>query len=94
MGNWTAAADAKTVYFRVNANRFYRLDLARECTPLKWADARLITHIHGSGLVCSALDLDVKASDGPGDIPEACFAKELTQLSASEADALPRKLKP
>jgi len=93
-GNWVASPDTKTLYFRVNANRYYRIDLARECSPLKWGDVRLITHIRGGGLICSAVDLDLKASEGPGGIPEACFVKGMTELSVAEAAALPKGLKP
>jgi hypothetical protein len=93
-GNWTASPDARTLYFRIGANRYYRIDLARECSPLKSSDARLITRVHGGGLICSAVDLDLKASEGSGGIVEACFVKGMTELSAAEAAALPKGLKP
>jgi hypothetical protein len=36
----------------------------------------------------------LKASEGPGGILEACFVKGMTELSAAEAAALPKGLKP
>jgi hypothetical protein len=92
-GNWVAP-DTKTIFLRVGASHYYRVDLAHECTPLKWPDARLITRFRGGGLVCSAIDLDIRASEGPGDIPEPCFVKTLTELSPDQAAALPKKAKP
>jgi hypothetical protein len=88
------AYDTKTIYLRVFTNRYYRIDLARECSPLHWPDALLITHTHGSDLICSPLDLDLKASEGPGDIPDPCFVKAVTLLSPTEAAALPKGAKP
>jgi hypothetical protein len=88
------APDNRTIYLRVFTSRYYRIDLTRECSPLRWPDARLITHAHGSDLVCSPVDLDLKASEGPGDIPEPCFVKAITQLSPAEAAALPKSAKP
>lgn len=89
------AADAKTVYIRVNGDRFFRLDLARECQTLLWPDARLILRFRGGDMVCSALDIDLKVSTGgPGGIPEPCFTKSLTALTPAEAAALPKKFRP
>jgi hypothetical protein len=93
ISNWRAA-DARTIYLRVYASHYYRIDLSRECTPLRWPDAHLITHAHGSDLICAPVDLDLRASEGPGDIPEPCFVKSLTALSTEEAAALPHKDKP
>jgi hypothetical protein len=93
ISNWRAA-DARTIYLRVYASRIYRIDLSRECSPLHWPDARLVTHAHGSDLICAPVDIDLKASEGPGAIPEPCFVKSLTALSPDEAAALPKQSKP
>jgi hypothetical protein len=93
ISNWHAP-DARTIYLRVFASRTYRVDLSRECSPLCWPDAHLITHAHGSGPVCTPVDLDLKASEGPGAIPEPCFVKSITALSSEEAALLPKGAKP
>jgi hypothetical protein len=49
---------------------------------------------HGSEMVCSAIDLDIKAAESPGGIVEPCFPKTMTALSAAEAAALPKESKP
>ncbi len=93
IGNWHAP-DGKTIYLRVFASRYYRIDLSRECAPLRWPQAHLITTVHGSDLICTPVDLDLKASEGPGAIPEPCFVSSITALSSGEAALLPKKVKP
>jgi hypothetical protein len=93
IANWHAP-DARTIYLRVFASRYYRIELSRECSPLRWPDARLINSAHGSDLICTPVDMDLKASEGPGDIPEPCFVKSITALSPDEAALLPKDAKP
>jgi hypothetical protein len=89
--NWTAA-DAKTIYIRVNTNAFYRLDMAASCSQLKSIDPHLITKFSGSNTVCSALDWNLSVSDG--NISQACIVKKMTQLTPEEVSAIPKKFKP
>jgi Family of unknown function (DUF6491) len=91
--NWRAS-DAKTIYIRVNLNRYYRLDLSNACPTLLWPDAHLITKIRGSNSVCSAIDWDLEVSQGYPSLPSACIVKTMTELSPEEAAALPKKIKP
>ena len=91
--NWHAS-DAKTLYIRTAFNRVYRADLGSDCPTLLWPDAHLIMKMHGGDLICNALDLDLRVSQGLHDIPVRCIAKSLTALSPSEADALPKGVKP
>jgi hypothetical protein len=93
ISNWSAP-DSRTIYLRVFASRYYRIDLSRECSPLRWPDAHLVTSSHGSDLICTLVDLELKASEGPGAIPEPCFVKSLTALSPGEAALLPKGAKP
>ncbi|HEX4273484.1 MAG TPA: DUF6491 family protein [Rhizomicrobium sp.] len=93
MNGWRSP-DGKAIYLRAGANRYYRLDLARQCGTLKSIDPHLVLTSHTGGMVCSAIDLDVKAADSPGGIVEPCFPKTLTELSAAEAAALPKGAKP
>jgi hypothetical protein len=89
-----SAPDPKTIYFRVFASRYYRVDLTRACSALDWPRARLITQVRGGDLICEPVDLDVRASEAPGAIPEPCFVKSLTALSQEEVAALPPRAKP
>lgn len=93
MNGWRSP-DGKTIYIRIGADRYYRLELARKCSTLKSIDPQLLLTNRGGGLVCSALDLDVKASESPGGIVEPCFPKNLAELSPAEAAALPKEWKP
>lgn len=93
MNGWRSP-DGKTIYFRTGADRYYRLDLARECSTLKSINPHLLLRNRGGSLICSALDVDVKASQSPGGIVEPCFPKTLSELSDAEAAALPKDAKP
>src|SRR5580698_4318128 len=92
--NWVAP-DPRTLYFRVYTNRYYRVDLANECSPLRMQGARLIVRSFGPDLICAPVDLNLRAAEsGPGDIPEPCFVKSITRLSPDEVAALPKRAKP
>ena len=88
------AADDKTLYIKVRSNRYYRLDLAGSCPRLTWPGAFLITKIHGSSTMCTALDWDLHVATDWHDIPEPCIVKTMTELTPEEAAALPAKVKP
>ena len=65
MDGWRAA-NGKTVYIRANVNRYYRLDLSRECTTLTEPDSHLIMRTFGVSLICSATDFHLSAAQsGP-----------------------------
>jgi hypothetical protein len=92
--NW-AAPDPHTLYLRVLANRYYRVDLARDCNPLRWRTAFLQTNtMGGNAMICSPLDYSIRASDWPGDPLQTCFVSKITPLTHEEAAALPRNAKP
>ncbi len=93
MNGWRSP-DGRTIYIRTGSDRYYRLDLARQCSTLTSINPHLLLRNHGGSLVCSALDLDVKASESPGGIVEPCFPKTLAELSPAEAAALPKDAKP
>jgi len=92
--NWKAP-DAKTIYIRVNLHQYYRLDLAGSCPALQWPDSHLITKWRGSDWVCSALDWDLKVSQGAAQgFATPCIVKTMTALTTQEAAAIPKKFKP
>lgn len=87
------ALSERSVIFRVNVSDFYRMDFARGCPALGYPQPRLIlTPVGGIGLVCRALDLDVKVGEqGPGSIPEPCIPTDLHRMTPAEVAAVPRK---
>jgi hypothetical protein len=90
---WKMSPDAKSMYIRVNISRIYRLDFGAACSAATFGNPHLITRTRGSTLVCTALDIDLRVSQGHGmGIP--CIASNLSQLSKEEAAALPRALRP
>jgi hypothetical protein len=91
--NWKAP-DARTIFIRVGLHRYFRLDLSGTCQTLLWPDSHLITHVRGSDSICSAVDWDLKVSQGSNGIPEACIVKTMTELTPAEAAAIPPKFKP
>ena len=93
MNGWRSP-DGKTIYLRIGANDYYRLELARACSTLTSVNPQLVLHNRQGGPVCSVLDLDVRASEAPGGIAEPCFPKVMSELSPAEAAALPRETKP
>jgi len=93
MNGWRSP-DGKSIYLRMGADRYYRMDLARECSTLKSINPQLLLRNRQGGLVCSPLDLDVKAAQSPGGIVEPCFPKTLSELTPAEATALPKEAKP
>ena len=94
MGNWRSSPDSKAIYFRANVNRYYKLELARECSTLKSINPHLVLTNRTGGMICSALDLDVKVSQSPGGIVEPCIAKSLSELTPAQIAALPKDAKP
>jgi hypothetical protein len=88
------APDARTIYVRIFPRRYYRLDLAGSCFVLRSPGAYLVTEFRGTGTVCSALDWDLHVAASNLDIPQPCIVKAMTELSAAEADAIPKRNKP
>lgn len=94
--NWKAP-DAKTIYIRVNVNRFYRLDLEGACAELMWPDAHLITKTRGTDFVCRPVDWDLAVSNASNRgmrMAEHCIVKTMTPLTDAEAEAIPPKFRP
>ena len=92
-GGWKPTADSKSMYIRVGINRIYRVDFSSPCPQLQTPMSHLITETHGSSSICSAIDLDLKVSDGHG-FSTACIVSNLTELSKDEAAALPKDMRP
>ena len=86
--------DGRTIYIRTGADRYYRIDLAQKCSSLKSVNPQLVLISRQGGVICSVLDLGVKASQTPGGIPEPCFPTAMSQLSAAQAASLTKDERP
>lgn len=92
--NWKAR-DAKTLYIRVDPQRYFRLDLAASCPALLSQNSHLITKWRSSSWVCSATDWDLTVSEDPmRGFASPCIVKTMTALTESEAGAIPKKFRP
>ncbi len=88
------APDPQTMYIRVRGHRYFRVELSSKCYNLMVPAAHLITVFHGSDLVCSPVDWDLKVAQDIHDIPEPCIVKSMRLLSPAEVTAIPKKYKP
>ena len=89
--NGWKAADDHTVYLRVSGNKIYEIDMARSCPELQIPGARLITNDRsGTGLMCSAVDWDLKVSDGHG-VVVPCIVSGISEMTPDEVAAIPKK---
>jgi hypothetical protein len=91
--NWRAP-DASTIYIRVTSDRYYRLDLAGQCSRLKSPQAHLITNSHGKRTICSPLDWDLRVSQPNDGAQEQCVVRAMTKLEPSQVAAIPKPFKP
>ena len=93
LSGWSSP-DGNTIYIRIGVNRYYRIELGRRCSSLKSINPQLVLTNRQGGVICSVLDLGVKATENPGGVLEPCFPKTISQLSAVEVAALPKNAKP
>lgn len=92
MGNHTVGDD-KTLYVAVRHREVYRLDMAGACLNRANFGDPLVVEVFGGGdRICRPLDLNLSVLDGIGQSP--CIVKKISRLSASQAAALPKKLRP
>jgi hypothetical protein len=89
------APDNRTIFIRVNTNRYYRLDLASACQTLTYPDAFLITKTRGPDTVCSAIDWDLRVGQSaPRGFATPCIVKTMSRMTPDEVAAIPKKFKP
>jgi hypothetical protein len=93
-GGWRAARDSRAIYVRVRMHDIYRLDLTAACPELQEPDAHLILKLRGPAIYCTALDFDLSVAETPPGIAVPCIVSRMTQLTPSEAAALPKDLRP
>lgn len=92
--NWDGwrSPDENTIYFKVNVNEIFRVDLSSGSRLLTYSDSHLISNVHGTDWICSPLDLDLKVSDG--NIVDPIFVKAITKLTPEQIAAIPKKFLP
>jgi hypothetical protein len=85
-------ADDRTVLFRVGSKEVWRLGFSQRCPELTSPGAFLILKpFGGMGLVCHAIDLDVKVSQAPpAGFAVPCIPGELHRLTPEELAATPK----
>ena len=86
----------RSVIFRANVSDFYQLDFAQRCPELTDPEPIVIlTPVGGIGLICHAIDLDVKVGQqGPGSIPVSCIPSAFHRMTPAEVAAVPKKSLP
>jgi len=92
--NWRgwSAPSPDVLYLRVNISDVYKVELSGGSPQLQYPGVHLVSIVRGSSNICSAIDLDLKVSDGGFTIP--LIAKSLTKLTPEEIAAIPKKYRP
>jgi len=88
-----SAPNPSEILIRVNLHDIYRLELTAPTPELQFPDVHLDTVFEGSDWVCTPLDLQMWVSDQQG-FREPLIVKSITELSRSEAAAIPPKYRP
>jgi len=85
-------ADANTLYLRVHAHDFYKVELSSGSNMVTDPTNHLINNLRVSSWICNPLDLDLKISDGH--ITEPLIVKSITKLSPEQVAMIPKKALP
>ena len=95
IGNHTVA-DNHTLYFSVGGKAVYRVSMRNVCLGgITSSDPIELNARAGSGSICGAEDLEVRATlAGGGGLSTRCLIDDLTRLTPAEAAALPKGVKP
>jgi hypothetical protein len=88
----TRAADDNTIYLRVNISDIYKVQVSGGASQLNIPTYHLVSIVRGGNVICTALDLDLKVSDGS--IRTGLIATSLTKLTPEEVAAIPKKDRP
>ncbi len=85
---WSAPGDGDVLYLRVGLDEFYRVELTPGTHVRKSGDRFLVNELHGTGMICSPLDLNLTLSDQLG-FRQPLIATALRKLTAEEIAAIP-----
>jgi hypothetical protein len=86
--------DPGTIYIRVMPGRYYRLDVAGQCSRLKSPQSHLIANSRGKATICSPLDWDIRVSEPNGGGEQQCIVRAMTRLDPAQVAAIPQRFKP
>lgn len=84
---------ADVLYIGVRQHDVYRVDLSAGSSLLRWPDAHLVSILHGTNSICSAIDLDLSVSDGHG-FSTPLIAKSITKLTPEQVAQIPPEFQP
>ncbi len=95
MRNHTVVDD-HTIYVDVGGRGIYRITAAGRCFAGMFpTDPLVIGTTASSGYVCKPIDLDLGVRNGGANgITTPCIVNGISRLTAAEAAAIPKKLKP
>jgi hypothetical protein len=82
-------ADSHTMYIDVGGRAVYRVDMSNNClSAATSSDPYVLRDRAGTGRICHKLDFDVSVQGN------RCIVDNVTRLTAAEAAALPRRVRP
>ena len=90
---WSASPDGDALYFRININDVYKVDLTPGSHAHKYPGSFLVNRVRGSNWICSPLDLDLTLADDTG-MRQPLIARSMHKLTPAEIAAIPRKDRP
>jgi hypothetical protein len=95
IGNHTVG-DSHTLYLSVGGMSVYRVTMRNVCLGgISSSDPIELSARGGSGSICEADDLDVRATlAGGGGLSTRCLIDDLVKLTPAEVAALPKGAKP
>jgi hypothetical protein len=85
-------ADANTIYQRVHAHDFYKLELSSGSPMVTDPANHLVSQVRVSPWLCGPLDFDLRISDGH--ISEPLIVKSVSKLTPEQVAEIPRKVLP
>ena len=86
---WSAPGNGDVLYIRVRLHEYYRIDLTPGTHVRRSFDRFLVNVVHGSGWICSPLDLQLTLRDRDG-YAEPLIARAIRKLTPEEVAAIPR----
>ena len=90
---WSSAPDGDVLYFRVQLNDVYRVELIPGSRVRKLGDTFLVNEVRGSAWICRPVDLQLTLSDTHG-FRRPVLVRSLRKLTPAEVAAIPKKDRP
>ena len=90
---WSSVGDGDVLYFRVQINEVYRVELIPGSRVRKLGDTFLVNEVRGSAWICRPVDLQLTLSDTHG-FRRPVLVRSLRKLTPEEVAAIPKKDRP